>query len=360
MTTTSEKVTIQVTKPVVDALKTVARLTPKRSSFVAYEHVRVTAEGNDLTLEAASSEMYYRRTIYVPDMHIPTPVSAVFHRDVLLSAKAPTTLVLGVQPKIGAMALVPAVLPDDFPGEPPEAASEVINCDADYFHALERAAISAAKTESRPVLTGIYHRGDALFSTDGLRAYWATLNVSWPQDLILPATYAATLHRLFDKSGAYMGWNDDYIWYRANGQKMAIRRIHGTYPDVQRVFPTMPKAEGALQNCQAWLDALDEVLTLYKLNKRELKNTRNTEGQILLEGSGDTAVISARMLGSEVRKELPFVTNGSISIRLNAHYLKDAIEQLADDPSFVFYGSDSPFLLQQGHRKALVSPILMR
>jgi len=358
MTTTTD-LTLEITKPILDAMKTAARFAPKKYPVHAYEYIRVTAKGGDLIIEAANSDAYYRRTLFMPDVTVPSPTAAVLHRDVLLNTKAPTTLQFGDRPRLGPMVLCPDILPEDFPSAPPKATSEAVNCGAAYFHALERAALSASKSKVRPVLQGICHRGNAMFASDGLCAYWAKTDQSWPQDLVLPASYAATLGKLFARSGAYMAWNDSHIWYWGNGHQIAIRPlvrpVDGRhYPDVEGVFPqSTPIASGTLDR-KAWMQALDSVISLYKSVKR-----RDLEFRMTIEGFIGKAVICARVEGHELQQEVPCQASVSFWLRINAQLLHQALQQLDDsnEVEFEFYGSETPFLLSQrnGQRKALIA-----
>lgn len=358
MTTTTD-LTVEITQPILAAMKAAARLAPKKHPVRTFEHIRITAEGNDLIIEAANSDVYYQRTVFLPDVTVSTSAAAVLHRDVILNIKAPTALQFGDRPRLGPMVLNPEILPEDFPKAPPEPTSEAINCDRDYFDALEHAALSAAKSEARPILQNICHRGDSLFASDGLSAYWAKTNKSWPQDLVLPASYAATLGKLFGYSGAYMAWNDSHIWYWDNGHKIAIRplvhHVDGRHcPDVERVFPrSTPIASGTLDR-KAWMQALESVISLYKLVKR-----RDLEFRMTIEGFIEKAVISARAEGHELQQDVPCQASMSFWLRLNAQLLHQALQQLDDsnEVEFEFYGSETPFLLSQrnGHRKVLLA-----
>lgn len=360
MTTTTD-LTVEITQPLLAAMKTAARLAPKKHPVRTYEHIRITAAGNDLIIEAANSDVHYQRTLFLPDVTMPTPAAAVLHRDVVLNTKAPTTLQFGDRPRLGPIVLNPEILPEDFLKAPPEPTSEVINCDRDYFDALEHAALSAAKSKARPMLQGICHRGDSLFASDGLSAYWAKTNKSWPQDLVLPASYAATLGKLFGYSGAYMAWNDSHIWYWRYGHKIAIRPlvrpVDGQhYPDVAGVYPrTTAVAHGTLDR-KAWIQALESVISLYKLVKR-----RDLEFRMTIEGFIEKAVISARVEGHELQQDVPCQASKSFWLRLNAQLLHQALQQLDDnnEVEFEFYSSGTPFLLSQrnGRRKALIAVV---
>jgi len=366
MTVSTDKtVSIVASKNLVKALKTAAGITSPYS-LTALQHLHLKFFGDDLTVESTSFDLYFRQTVFIPELGVQEPFSVMVHRDTVKTLKPGMDVAFGESSyTFGGIKYTSACVPADFPKFPELSAKNGgLTTSSDYFTELDACAISASDSEVRPVLTGVCHRGSTLIATDGLRLGSSLLSCEFPKDFILPSWPASLLRKVFGKSSAYLVYDDLYVQYRGNGYQIMIRQIEGTYPDVSRIMPSMFKTTVTVRGVDHWITALDRAITVHKqIPKRD----RDESYIVRLEFDQSGIVLSVRNREqSEYNAPLPGdVSERPLTIACNAQYLKDALGQVGDGAEIQLSSPDKPFVLKSSPDKsygftALVSPIKVK
>jgi len=363
---TDKVVSLVASKNFVSALKAAAGMTSPYAHRAVLQHLHLRFSGDDVVVEAASLDLYFRHNIFLLELGVLAPFSVMVHRDAVKTLKPGMDVTFGEKSyTFGGIKYTPACAPEEFPLFPELDNSKVQTTTAHgYFAELAACAVATAESEVRPILTGVCHRGNTLVATDGLRLCSAETSTEWPKDVVVPGWAAAMLQRAFGVSSSYMAYDDRYVQYRGNGYRIMIRAIEGMYPNVSRIIPSLFKTTVTVRGVEEWIAACDRAITVHK---QIPKKNRDENYDIRLEFDRLGIKLSVRnQEQSEYSILLPGdVSDRALNIACNAQYLKDALLQVGEGAEIQLSAPDKPFVLKSSadkpyQRTALVSPLKMK
>ncbi|MGA4519228.1 hypothetical protein ACPA0F_18380 [Solibacillus silvestris] len=261
----------------------------------------------------------------------------------------------------GSLAKSEKTLTADFPLPPkPKELSTLMALRTDTLTKLKSASISAATSESRPVLTGINIKENKIISTDSHRMFVADTNdrVHY-DDVIIPTALIKALETIEPKEnffGALKQATDKSDWVVAetlNGTYY-YRQHGGNYPDTSRLIPEDFRTEFELSNTELFKQTLQEALKIVKGDSHHAVTIEYQEGTKFTFLATDGS--------SKIEQEFVVKTIGNteeLKIHFSCKYMLDAIKQLDSTKglSFHFTGSMRPFLVN-GKNKDITTLIL--
>ncbi len=353
-------VSLNINKHLVQALKAAASVATKSLAGQALRCVKLSFDGDDLTVEATDLVVWYRQTIFMPGLDVIQPFSVMVDGAVLSKIKSATEAVFNEKFYVfNNINYIPISWSEDFPRFPTLSNdAHKIALEKQYFSDFADVAMSASDSEVRPILTAVCHRENSLLATDGLRLYIAEQPLSWPKEVNVPAEYARLLKKTFAESGSWMANDEFYTRYHGNGFDITIKNVDGTYPGVSRVIPMSTKTIGVIADVNPWISACDAVLMMHNQIKKEYRDLNNTLSLSINESS---LTISAKSSEAEFKTEIPFSIAGPpLTIACNARFLKDALMQIGDGAEIGFNSNKQPFVAKSTRKTALVSPINLR
>lgn len=353
------KVTYTLDKDSVNKIKLLASNTLKRTNNDVLRSIRLESINGTLYGESTNLESWYRTEITSSatsqdDLNILVPA------DAFKSLKTPKkneklTLSIVEEEPTNILILGSTTIkgyPGTFPNFPEyESQWSIEKLHESYFNDLSLCALSSARSMVRPTLMGICHRRNHLMSTDRMRLAKINTDMEFEQDVILPASAAKFLLKTFDKTDTSMDVGSKYVMYTNDDSTVFVRRIDGSYPDVERIININEKYTGTIKNTEQWLDVLKEIKTV----------TKHTKSGYTTLSFDDECIISAKNDTQEITSKLDFEGTG-VDIAFNTEYLYDALSQAGDNPTLLMNESDTPFKIisQDGRIEALVSPIRIR
>lgn len=235
---------------------------------------------------------------------------------------------------------------DDFPVMPAISRGTTWKLSANEFKtALAKVVFAASNDDSRPVLTGVYFKGDgtsvAVAATDSYRLAEAKSGKGKAEvDFLLPATAAADLLRIIgDEDEVEVTHDDQQVQFQAGDVSLVARLIEGNYPDYHKLIPS-------------------KFTTIAKLSRSELANiakvsslfARESAGSITINARKDAGQISIKAVASQLGENTAAadaeITNDG-EVTLNSRFLIEALNAFsAEEIEFCFNGKLEPCVLR--------------
>lgn len=352
------KVSVTATKEVVSAIKAAVSVVPNRAHNAALKHVAVSFKRYAMTLAAMDSDTYYLNTVSLYDTDVTQYFTVLVPVEALKTVKARSTLSFSPSHvTINGVTFNCPMESSDFP-QFPQLKSDYARVDVtqQYFNEVSTAAVSAATSELRPILTGVHHANNTVTTTDGLRLYRGNVGTTFEQSFVLPASAVKLLSKTF-ADGATLLYDGQLAQYHRDGATVIVRLLDGTYPDTSRIIPNSFKTEITLNSGQ--LLAMCQTVT-------QMHKTSKTNGDYAtrIDVQNGVCTVSAKCGDAVFDDTLQATVTGEpLTIACNATYLVDALKQLDSDTVMLrFNAANSPFTLSADGKDVLVlvSPVLLR
>jgi DNA polymerase-3 subunit beta len=232
--------------------------------------------------------------------------------------------------------------------------------------ALERAAIAASTEDTRPILTAVLWRLDAvggqltMVATDTHRLHLvraATDSAAGDVEALVPGRACKELIRLLGAdANCSVRVDRNQIEVKTSNARLTSRLIEGQFPKFEKVVPDLSTSIGIDR------DDFAEVITRAGLVGKDDSN------RVVLSFQDDGSLrVNARGGDGEAEEEIG--TEGVIgdqapTIAANCHFLLQAIQACPDDTiRFLHSGDQRPTLLHGDHRDrflAVVMPMTLK
>lgn len=365
----------------------VSRAVAAKSPVAIVLNIKVSAQDDVLTLEATDfkSAITYTLpcTVTTPGQ---TTIPAKLFSDVISSLPNEIlSLTTDVATEITTIAsqksksAVNGVKADDFPVIPSlDDFEKIAEVDAHTFRiALQRVAIAAANTESRPVLAGVFFQCTAnnasakeitITAADGFRLAQQTFAVdnfftNNATEFIVPAN---TLIEF----GKIITFVDGNVTVVRNNRQMALQMRHsdnGTISAVSTLiegnYPNIAMFTSIQTNTQVIVEKV-ELLNAVKLSRLFSASSNNIVqlkfdpfSDIELQANGDGKGKNVTSVSAEFE-------GSPLTVALNVNYMEDAINTIATDKVKICLASDKQpalFLPTDDTKyKHIVMPMMVR
>ena len=352
------------------ALRAVAACARKRSTKPILTTVMLTLSYDKLTVTASDLDLYVERdlSLYV-EIESGLEFSSCVSADLIKKLKAPKAgdaIKLLVTPEYVDIDGLKEFTADarEFPAMP-HVDADAHAVDPAYFDGLLAAAPGAATSETRPTLTAVCHQNGQLLATDSHRMLRVDGVPHFERDVLVPAAYAKTLHRLFAGHSASVSADTAWIHYATDDTRVWVRQVQGKYPDMSRILPPHSSFVYScfIGDVAPWIDAHEGALRVVKARPGKAGKDDDPNNLVRLSLSTSGATLSARHAdrGASFSTELPQtpVRGDGITLAYNAAFMLDALRQVGDGATFNFTGTATAFTLLSADRKrlALILPL---
>ena len=225
---------------------------------------------------------------------------------------------------------------EDFPSVPRASKAQVVLRAGDFRQKVDRVCVSAARDDTRPVLTGVLWEINeekvALVATEGYRLSVDKLTLSKTElekesRLILPARSLQEISKMLGETGA-----DDFSLEFDKGNQQVIfkvgeievtsRLIAGEFPPYQQIMPNTYSSRAVFGK----VEILEGV-------KRASLFARDNANIIKLQMEKDGVVVRAEssQVGTSVSKISATVEGEELIVAFNARYLLDYLASCTSD-----------------------------
>lgn len=233
---------------------------------------------------------------------------------------------------------IKGVAASDFPDVPTAetiGAGNGLQVEADTFRRMiGQVVFSAAKDESRPILTGVlaqFHQGElTLAAADGFRLSVSSASVGVDLDetatVIIPARALAELNRISadqeDPIEMIITPARNQVLFHLADTDLVSQLIEGNFPDYKQIVPkayitrTLVNAQELLKAVKVALLFARDAANIIRLNA--VSGSELTPGQVIVTGT-------SAELGDNVSELDATIEGEEIEIAFNAQYLIDAL-----------------------------------
>lgn len=217
---------------------------------------------------------------------------------------------------------------EDFPGIPRADKAQVILKSGDFRQKIDRVCVSAARDDTRPVLTGVLWEISedkvALVATDGYRLsvdrlVLAKTELEKEVRLILPARSLQEVSKMLGETGddefsLEFNKNDQQVIFKVGEIEVSSRLIAGEFPPYQQIMPNTYSSKAVFDKNEL-LEAVKRANLFARDNANIVKLVMKKEAVIVKAES--------TQIGTSVT-ELSATTEGEeMVVAFNARYLLD-------------------------------------
>jgi len=320
-----------------------ARGLSTRASVLVLGGIRLSAEGDQLTLSATDMEISLRSSItaevaaggeVVVQGRLLLDIARALPGETALLEYVPDESVLTIASG-GARYRINTYPAEDFPTLPDVELLTLRPVDrAALVETIARVSKSASRDESRPVLTGILVRFEpdkiVMAATDSYRLAVKETPCTSPiadVEAIIPARALQELTRIAaGVEEVQLGLHENHVVFGAGGVWLTSRRIDGQFPNYRQLLPDRFEHELVLPR-----EELVEVVRRIGLlaQRNSPLRLRFSEGELLV--SAQTQDVG------EARESLPAPYHAAepMEIGFNADFLRDGLDSI-DSPSVRF------------------------
>lgn len=236
----------------------------------------------------------------------------------------------------GVKAEIMGQVADDFPVIPRLKKAQVLLNSGEFREKVDKVSISAAKDDTRPILTGVLWDfaadGVSMVATDGYRLSIDKLGLSktsssWEGRVILPAKSLTEVARTLadtgeDKFEVEFDKENQQVIFGLNEVEIASRLIAGEFPPYQQILPNTYKTKAEFSR-----DSLLDAVKRAKLFARENANIV----KLVLEDNKLKITAESSQLGNNSTEIDTEKEGDDISVAFNAQYLLDYLSICTDD-----------------------------
>lgn len=351
-------------KDLADALSSVERIVPSRSSNPNLSLVKLELQDGTLTLSGSSLDIDVQAAIGVDaqdsgNWALPAQVFSQVVRalpgELVELAFDTAELELQSGSYTTKLQLVDASLPTlSFP----ESYAGQFSGER-LATALTHVRYAAAVAEYQAIFRGVRLEFDdrhvRAVATDGFRlAYYHIDEVAGLDGtIVLPARSVDELTKLLGEGEVKLALGEGQLSLAAGPYKLNLKLMEGNFPDYQRVIPNEFPVS-VVASAKELLEGVQRVAVM-------ADRTANNRVDLFIRGG--TAQLSAEGAYGRSQEALNVVQEGSeseIALAYNADYLLSALRPIGGDVRFSFSGSTSPSVLadlQDPSYLAMVVPL---
>ncbi|PIQ77289.1 DNA polymerase III subunit beta [Candidatus Peregrinibacteria bacterium CG11_big_fil_rev_8_21_14_0_20_46_8] len=233
---------------------------------------------------------------------------------------------------------IKGISPEEFPLIPKVEKDTVIKIPADVLaNSIDYTVFSAATTNTRPVLAGVYMHADKsemkMVATDSFRLAEKKTKlpteVNTETECIVPTRTMLELQRILSsKCGneeTEIHISKNQIAFRVKGIELISRLIEGKFPDYKKIIPKSTRTK--FQTEASHLSMATKRVSLFaKENNNSIKLTATNDGKLQI-ATDETSV-------GEENAELDIKMEGENNkVALNSQYLLDVLSHMKDNVS---------------------------
>lgn len=217
---------------------------------------------------------------------------------------------------------------EDFPSVPRANKAQVVLRSGDFRQKIDRVCVSAARDDTRPVLTGVLWEINedkvVLVATDGYRLSVDKLTLSKTEleketRLILPARSLQEISKMLGETGA-----DDFslefdkgnqqVIFKVGDIEVTSRLIAGEFPPYQQIMPNTYSSKAIFGKGEI-LEGVKRASLFARDNANIIKLQLGNEGVVVRAESSQ--------VGTSVSKILATTEGEDLTVAFNARYLLD-------------------------------------
>ena len=217
---------------------------------------------------------------------------------------------------------------EDFPSIPRASKAQVVLRSGDFRQKVDRVCISAARDDTRPVLTGVLWVSNEekvlLVATDGYRLSVDSLILSKTEleketRLILPARSLQEISKMLGETGAddfslEFNKGNQQVIFKVGEIEVTSRLIAGEFPPYQQIMPNTYSSRAVFGKGEI----LEGV-------KRASLFARDNANIVKLQMEKDKVIVKAEnsQIGTSVSNVLATTEGDELTVAFNARYLLD-------------------------------------
>ena len=248
---------------------------------------------------------------------------------------------------------------ENFPVENNDPFEYVSGVKYDDILKLNKALLSVAKTETRPILQHVLVRNGHIYSTDSHRLFGTETNIKHDNDIIITNDGIKYLKFMFDKKMVISVFiNDEFIKFENTDNKVLLKLYNdGKYPELSRLIPNNDNTNFTVDK-KTLYNIVENATTI-------VKDYKNCVIKFEINTSDNTLTVKSINYddGSIFENKVNLdMTNGeNLTISFNGQYLLDGLKQVESDRVYLrFIGNIRPFTIQNINSEnelALILPV---
>lgn len=226
--------------------------------------------------------------------------------------------------------------PEDFPVIPRAGKTQATLSAGDFREVVERVCVSAARDDTRPVLTGVLWQFDesqvVLAATDGYRLSVDRMNLKKNYEgkdkkVILPARALLEVSKVLSETGSdVLGMDFDkenqQVVFSIGEIEVSSRLVAGEFPPYQQIMPNTYKTNLEFSK-NDFADAVKRAKLFAKDNANIVKLSVE-KGKIVVRAESSQIGNNETEIDAEVEGE-------NITVAFNAQYLLDYLAILSEE-----------------------------
>lgn len=217
---------------------------------------------------------------------------------------------------------------EDFPSIPRASKAQVLLRSGDFRQKVDRVCVSAARDDTRPVLTGVLWEINqdkvSLIATDGYRLSVDKLTLSKTEleketRLILPARSLQEISRILGETGVddfslEFNKTNQQVIFKIGEIEVTSRLIAGEFPPYQQIMPNTYSSRAVFGRGEI----LEGV-------KRASLFARDNANIVMLQMEKEKVIVKAEstQVGTSVTKIVSTTEGEEMTVAFNARYLLD-------------------------------------
>jgi DNA polymerase III subunit beta len=225
---------------------------------------------------------------------------------------------------------------EDFPSIPRADKAQIVLRSGDFRQKIDRVCVSAARDDTRPVLTGVLWEINedkvSLVATDGYRLSVDKLMLSKTEleketRVILPSRSLQEISKILGETGVddfslEFDKNNQQVIFKVDEIEVVSRLIAGEFPPYQQIMPNTYSSKAVFGRGEI----LEGV-------KRASLFARDNANIIKLKMEKDGVVVSAEssQVGTSVTKLTATTEGEELTVAFNARYLLDYLATCTSD-----------------------------
>lgn len=217
---------------------------------------------------------------------------------------------------------------EDFPSIPRASKAQVVIRSGDFRQKVDRVCVSAARDDTRPVLTGVLWEINenkvSLVATDGYRLSVDKLTLSKTDleketRLILPARSLQEISKMLGETGAddfslEFDKSNQQVIFKVDEIEVASRLIAGEFPPYQQIMPNTYSSRAVFGRGEI-LEGVKRASLFARDNANIVKISMEKEGVVVRAES--------TQVGTSTSKIVATVEGEELTVAFNARYLLD-------------------------------------
>ncbi len=339
-------------------LSAVARAIPARTTLPITQHILFDALDDGIVLSATDAEtiaIIYRIPAEVQEPGSATMPSRLLSDFVATLPHEPITFTLAPRSRQVSLtcarnsASIGGFDADDFPPIPPvDPAASVRVETARLRKAISQTVFSAARDDSRPVLTGVHfgmaEREVRLAAADGFRLSVHTLELAEEveeRSVIVPARALGELGRLLTESSdeVTMTFNSagTQVEFELGHVRLVAQLIQGTFPNYEQLIPRQTTSHTEVSVAELIRET--RIASIFARDGSGIVRLVGTPGE---DGAPGRLEITARAeeVGDNEGEIDAIISGEEARIAFNGRYLMDVLQVMDTDRAVL--GTSSP------------------